>query len=137
MPAKQDKIAVRAVVSLLAVLLALAPVTQGRAQAAQQEQESPARETSKPEVIRFPTTLFPVTDWEVGIPPVTTLESDKVPLVRPEAANLFPITDSPTPYDSATAVAPAAAIAISTAGWVAIAIAVVVIAGVLIFIEPG
>ncbi len=112
----------RTVVCLLAVLLALTPVTQALAQVAQQdEQESDATETSKPSV---PTTLFPITDGEPAFLPVLAVEPDTVPLVRLEAASIFPITDSPAAYDSAAATpAPAA---ISTVGYVAIAVAVVV-----------
>ncbi len=111
----------RTVVCLLAVLLALTPVTQALAQTEQQEQEPDTTETSKPSV---PTTLFPSTDGEPAILPVPAVEPDTVPLVRLEAASIFPITDSPAAYDSAAATpAPAA---ISTVGYVAIAVAVVV-----------
>ncbi len=58
--------------------------------------------------IVFPTTLFPITDGEPAILPVPALEPDTVPLVRLEAASIFPITDSPAAYDSAAA-KPAAA----------------------------
>ncbi len=99
----------RTVVCLLAVLLALTPVTQALAQAEQQdEQESGATETSKPSVIPFPTTLFPITGREPAILVVPAFDSDTVPLVRLEAASIFPITDSPAAYDSAAA-KPAAA----------------------------
>ncbi len=125
----------RTVVCLLAVLLALTPVTQALAQAEQQEQESDTTETSKPSV---PTTLFPTTDGEPAFLPVPAVEPDTVPLVRLEAASIFPITDSPAAYDSAAATpAPAA---ISTVGWVAIAVVVVVViflAAVLIAVESG
>ena len=119
----------RTVVCLLAVLLALTPVTQALAQAEQPEQESDTTETSKPSV---PTTLFPSTDGEPAFLPVPAVEPDTVPLVRLEAASIFPITDSPAAYDSAAATpAPAA---ISTAGWVVIGvlIAVVVLFGVIL-----
>ena len=111
----------RTVVCLLAVLLALRPVTQALAQAEQPEQESDTTETSKPSV---PTTLFPITDGEPAILPVPAVEPDTVRLVRLEAASIFPITDSPAAYDSAAAT-PAPAAAISTVAWVAIAVVVV------------
>ena len=112
----------RTVVCLLAVLLTLTPVTQALAQAEQQEQESDTTETSKPSV---PTTLFPTTDGEPAFLPVPAVEPDTVPLVRLEAASIFPITDSPAAYDSAAATpAPAATL---TVGWVALAVAVVLL----------
>ncbi len=121
----------RTVVCLLAVLLALTPVTQALAQAEQPEQESDTTETSKPSV---PTTLFPITDGESAFLPVPAVEPDTVPLVRLEAASIFPITDSPAAYDSAAATpAPAA---ISTVGWVAIAVVVVVV-GLFVAIVIG
>ncbi len=121
----------RTVVCLLAVLLALTPVTQALAQAEQQEQESDTTETSEPSAIPFTTTLFPITDGEPAFLPVPAVEPDTVPLVRLEAASIFPITDSPAAYDSAAATpAPAA---ISTVGWVAIAVAVAVVAVVIFF----
>ncbi len=100
----------RTVVCLLAVLLALTPVTQALAQAEQQEQEPDATEMS---------------NSGTAIQTIPALDRDTVPLVRLEAASIFPITDSPAAYDSAAATpAPAA---ISTVGWVAIAVVVVVV----------
>ncbi len=107
----------RTVVCLLAVLLALTPVTQALAQADQPEQESDATEIS---------------NSGTAIQTIPALDRDTVPLVRPEAASIFPITDSPAAHDSAAATpAPAA---ISTAGWVVIGvlIAVVVLFGVIL-----
>ncbi len=135
MPAKQNKLAMCIVVSLLAAVLLPTAATQALAQAEQQERESPAREASEPDVIPPPTHV-PVTDWGVGDAPVPALESDAVSLVRPEAAHLFPITDAPAESDAAAARAPAAA-AVSTTAWVAIVVAAAAVVAVLVFVEPG
>ncbi len=118
----------RTVVCLVAVLLALTPVTQALAQAEQQdEQESGATETSKPSVIPFPTTLFPTTDGKAAILPIPAVEPDTVPLVRLEAASIFPITDSPAAYDSAAATPSTKSIAITIAVLVVVLIAIFLI----------
>ncbi len=66
----------RTVVCLLAVLLALTPVTQAVAQAEQQEQESQATEIARQDTIRIPTRLVGVMGGEAAIGHGHALERD-------------------------------------------------------------
>lgn len=135
MPAKRDKIAMRILVSLLAALLVPTLVSQALAQAERQEQETPAREASDPDVIPFPSSL-PVTNWDLAIGPAPDIEAAPISLVQLEAATLFPATEAPAESDSKAATAPAA-VAVSTTAWVVIAIAAAAAVAILVFVEPG
>lgn len=134
MPAKREKIAMRAVVSLLAALLVPLLVTQALAQAEPQEQEPPAREAGEPYVITFPSPL-PVTNYEVGMRPAPSIEAEPISLVQLEGTTLFPTNDA-AESDSPATTAPAAA-SISTTAWVVIVVAAAAVAFVLIVVEPG
>lgn len=135
MPAKREKIAMRAVVSLLAALLVPLLVTQALAQTEPQEQEPPAREAGEPYAITFPSPL-PVTNYEVGMRPAPSIEAEPISLVQVEGATLFPTNDAPAESDSPATTAPAAA-SISTTAWVVIVVAAAAVAFVLIVVEPG
>ncbi len=97
---------IRIIMSLGAVLLSTAPLSQTFAQVKQQEAQASG--------IAVADTLSN-----------SSAESDNLQLLRPDATTIFPKGDSIPVADSAAAV-PAAAI--STAGWVAIGVLIVAVA---------
>ena len=104
---------IRIIMSLGAVLLSTAPISQTFAQVKQQQAQ---------------TSGIAVADT---LSNSSATESDNLQLLRPDATTIFPKGDSIPVADSAATV-PAAAI--STAGWVVIVVVVVVILGYVAFV---
>ena len=132
MPGELNKIGMRAVASLVALLLIATPVTQVLAQATHQEREPHATETTKPDLMREAMIFSPMTDSVAALLNVPALDRDAVSLVRPEATSIFPISDPLTAYDTSAATPPAAAI--STGATIAIVVVVVVVVALILVV---
>ena len=106
------KLMIRIIMSLGAVLLSTAPISQTFAQVKQQEAQASG---------------IAVTDT---LSNSSTSESDNLLLLRPDATTIFPKGDT-IPVDGSAAAVPAAAI--STAGWVAIGVLILAVAALVFY----